>query len=153
MLANGGWDLIQRLTLILLTWRMWRVPTNASKWRMGFDSAFKGLMDFKRLRTVLNCSETDRSREYPQSVQTVSRLGFEPVILCIETQILTIPKPHLPRTVLSIHYATLVTYLAVTSESRVAFLFQPRQPPVGLSLVTVEVQRSHSDTPHSVGLL
>ena len=32
MLANGGWDLI-------------RAPTNASKWRMGFNSAFKGLME------------------------------------------------------------------------------------------------------------
>ena len=31
------------LTLILLTWTKWRVPTNASKWRMGFNSAFKGL--------------------------------------------------------------------------------------------------------------
>ena len=62
MLANGGWDLtlilltwaIWRaptnaskwridLTLILLTWTIWRAPTNASKWRMGFNSAFKGL--------------------------------------------------------------------------------------------------------------
>ena len=33
MLANGGWD----LTLILLTWTTWRAPTNASKWRMGFN--------------------------------------------------------------------------------------------------------------------
>ena len=32
------------LTLILLTWRIWWAPTNASKWRMGFNSAFKGLM-------------------------------------------------------------------------------------------------------------
>ena len=24
-------------------WTIWRAPTNASKWRMGFDSAFKGL--------------------------------------------------------------------------------------------------------------
>jgi hypothetical protein len=31
------------LTLILLTWTKWRAPTNASKWRMGFNSAFKGL--------------------------------------------------------------------------------------------------------------
>ena len=31
------------LTLILLTWTIWRAPTNASKWRMGFNSAFKGL--------------------------------------------------------------------------------------------------------------
>ena len=31
------------LTLTLLTWTIWRTPTNASKWRMGFNSAFKGL--------------------------------------------------------------------------------------------------------------
>ena len=31
------------LTLALLTWTTWRAPTNASKWRMGFNSAFKGL--------------------------------------------------------------------------------------------------------------
>ena len=31
------------LTLILLTWTIWRAPANASKWRMGFNSAFKGL--------------------------------------------------------------------------------------------------------------
>ena len=31
------------LTLILLMWTIWRAPTNASKWRMGFNSAFKGL--------------------------------------------------------------------------------------------------------------
>ena len=39
MLANGGWD----LTLTMLPWTIWRAPTNASKWRMGFNSAFKGL--------------------------------------------------------------------------------------------------------------
>ena len=33
-----------QLTLILLTWTIWRVPSNVSKWRMGFNSAFKGLM-------------------------------------------------------------------------------------------------------------
>ena len=32
------------LTLILLTWTIWRAPNNASKWRMGFNSAFKGLI-------------------------------------------------------------------------------------------------------------
>ena len=31
------------LTLILLTWTIWRASTNASKWGMGFNSAFKGL--------------------------------------------------------------------------------------------------------------
>ena len=25
------------LTLVLLTWTIWRAPTNASKWRMGFN--------------------------------------------------------------------------------------------------------------------
>ena len=31
------------LTLILLTWRIWWAPNNASKWQMGFKLAFKGL--------------------------------------------------------------------------------------------------------------
>ena len=31
------------LTLTLLTWRVWWAPTNACKWQMGFNSAFKGL--------------------------------------------------------------------------------------------------------------
>ena len=31
------------LTLILLTLTIWRAPTNASKWRMEFNSAFKEL--------------------------------------------------------------------------------------------------------------
>ena len=28
----------------LLTWRKWWTPNNASKWQMGFNSAFKGLI-------------------------------------------------------------------------------------------------------------
>ena len=32
------------LTLNLLMWRIWWAPTNASKWQMGFNSAFKGLI-------------------------------------------------------------------------------------------------------------
>jgi hypothetical protein len=32
------------LTLILLTWTKWWSPASASKWRMGFNSAFKGLI-------------------------------------------------------------------------------------------------------------
>ena len=34
------------LTLILLTWRIWWTPNNASRWQMGFNSAFKWLMVF-----------------------------------------------------------------------------------------------------------
>jgi hypothetical protein len=32
------------LTLILPTWRIWWPPNNASKWQIGFNSAFKGLI-------------------------------------------------------------------------------------------------------------
>jgi len=32
-----------RLTLILLTYRIWWAPNNASRWQMRFNSAFKGL--------------------------------------------------------------------------------------------------------------
>jgi hypothetical protein len=32
------------LTLILLMWRIWWALNNASKWQMGFNSAFKGLI-------------------------------------------------------------------------------------------------------------
>ena len=31
------------LTLNLLTWTEWWAPASASKWQMGFNSAFKGL--------------------------------------------------------------------------------------------------------------
>jgi len=31
-----------RLTLTLLTWRIWWAHNNASKWQMGFNSAFEG---------------------------------------------------------------------------------------------------------------
>jgi hypothetical protein len=34
---------IRILTFTLLTWTIWRAPTNASKWRMGFNSTFKEL--------------------------------------------------------------------------------------------------------------
>jgi len=31
------------ITLIMLTWRIWWAHNNASKWQMGFNSAFEGL--------------------------------------------------------------------------------------------------------------
>ena len=52
------------LTLILLTWTIWRAPTNASKWRMGFNSAFKGLRQYvlcgdkQALLTDCPCTDT-----------------------------------------------------------------------------------------------
>jgi len=33
------------LTLILLTWKIWWDSNNASRWQMGFNSAFKGLIN------------------------------------------------------------------------------------------------------------
>ena len=37
---------VNNLTLILLTWRKWWAPNNASKYQMGFNSGFKGLNIF-----------------------------------------------------------------------------------------------------------
>ena len=36
---------INDLTFILLTWRKWLAPNNASRQQMGFNSGFKGLMN------------------------------------------------------------------------------------------------------------
>ena len=40
---NIGWAEYRSLTLNPLTWKIWWAPNNASKWQMGFSSAFKGL--------------------------------------------------------------------------------------------------------------
>ena len=61
MLANGGWDLIQRLTLILITWTIWWAPTNASKWRMVFNSGFKGLIFIYDWTQNMLCMRTPRN--------------------------------------------------------------------------------------------
>jgi hypothetical protein len=49
--------LIQWVTLTMLTWRIWRAPTNASKWQMGFNSAFKGL------KMTLHCNKDIKTSE------------------------------------------------------------------------------------------
>jgi len=41
---NNMCNIQLHLTLILLTWRIWWAPSNASKRQMGFNSACKGLM-------------------------------------------------------------------------------------------------------------
>ena len=46
------------LTLTLLTWTIWWAPTSARKWRMGFNSAFKGLIRFV-LYQVAKCEECE----------------------------------------------------------------------------------------------
>ena len=35
---------LKTLTLNLLTWKIWWAPNNASRWQMGFNSAYKGLI-------------------------------------------------------------------------------------------------------------
>jgi hypothetical protein len=54
------------LTFILPTWRIWWAPNNASRWQMGFNFAFKGLICFLHVavtveihcywRHFLNCT-------------------------------------------------------------------------------------------------
>jgi hypothetical protein len=48
--GNISFGRVCRLTLILLTWRIWWAPINASRWQMGFNSTFKGLMPPNRYR-------------------------------------------------------------------------------------------------------
>jgi uncharacterized membrane protein len=45
-------SVIIALTLILLMWRIWLAANNASKWQMGFNSAFK-LLILKHSRITL----------------------------------------------------------------------------------------------------
>jgi hypothetical protein len=73
VLANGGRDLIRRLkcldmcspqifprtcvvlTVILLTSTKWWAHASASKWRTGFNSAFKGLMQVTTGKELCKC--------------------------------------------------------------------------------------------------
>jgi len=48
------------LTLILLTWRIWWAPNNASKWQMGFNSAFKGLIDWEVVHIHFVCYNSEQ---------------------------------------------------------------------------------------------
>ena len=45
---------VNNLTLILLTWRKWWAPNNASKELMGFNSGFKGLKKMEIFSNVYN---------------------------------------------------------------------------------------------------
>ena len=55
--------MVNDLTLILLTWRKWCAPNNASKEQMGFNSAFKGLIRV----------EVKKKRNKVQKFQAVGR--------------------------------------------------------------------------------
>jgi len=97
------------LTLILLTWRMWWAPNNASRWQMGFNSAFKGLNTTPRLILVNNvnikfhknlpsgnrvslCRQTDRQTDITRLVFAVrfakmSKINFLVSLSFIQNQI------------------------------------------------------------------
>jgi hypothetical protein len=64
------WD---ALTLILLTWRIWSAPNNASKWQMGFNSAFKGLRVRRRRHYISSMSRAEAFHHLSHSLQYKSR--------------------------------------------------------------------------------
>jgi len=71
------------VTLILLTWRKWWTPNNATKWQMGFNSAFKELNTIYRLLALLGAHHifhVSRIRVKggrDSSVGTATRYGLE----------------------------------------------------------------------------
>jgi hypothetical protein len=55
---EGKWvGYLRILTLILLTWKIWWAQNNASRWQMGFNSAFKEL-------SLLQVSQNENAKEY-----------------------------------------------------------------------------------------
>jgi len=61
-----------KLTLILLTWRIWSAPNNANRWQKGFNSAFKGLIDGARGQTYAFARLIQpRSPRYPWARSSV----------------------------------------------------------------------------------
>jgi len=53
-----------RLTLNPLTWRIWWAPDNASRWQMGFKSAFKGLIHVSSLSLPKDTHNVDRGYSF-----------------------------------------------------------------------------------------
>jgi hypothetical protein len=90
------------LTLILLTWKIWCTPNNASRWQIGINSAFKGLISHtirhththtnKHTHTHTHTSRTplnERSATYTTHSKhkrrtTMPSAGFEPAISAIK---------------------------------------------------------------------
>ena len=87
------------LTLKPLTWKIWWASNNASKWQMGFNSAFKGLR-----KTIWNLWHTKFTRHCKQFrndklMQGVS-LATEPGISLIILPLMRILQRNLKRTYL-----------------------------------------------------
>jgi len=62
------------LTLNPLTWKIWWAPNNASRWQMGFNSAFKGLKCYI-CSIALFCAENWTLKKVDQKYLTVSKCG------------------------------------------------------------------------------
>ena len=60
------------LTLILQAWIIWWAPNNASRWQMGFNSAFKGL----KLRTSFTVSIVTKITNAPRNQECNLDIGF-----------------------------------------------------------------------------
>jgi len=72
---------VNNLTLILLTWKKWWAPNNASKQQMGFNSAFKALMHLHTKRGHITQAESweeylGREEWRKASEQTAERYTF-----------------------------------------------------------------------------
>jgi hypothetical protein len=50
--------MVNDLTFILLMWRKWLAPNNASRQQIGFNSAFKGLNNVNRDRPHMSAQST-----------------------------------------------------------------------------------------------
>ena len=86
-----GWERLdkEKLTLILLTWRIWWAPNNVSRWQMGFKSAFKLGAVWKKcnekhvkfLQQCPNCEADSNStrQETPQPFYKKNRKSFFPL--------------------------------------------------------------------------
>jgi hypothetical protein len=94
----SGGGAVAALTLILLTWRIRRAPYNVSKWQMGFNSAFKGLVHRQPPSGAKVTSEWRCTSRSPICRHGVYRENFQDqnfvlcgtecagIILCIETE-------------------------------------------------------------------
>ena len=85
------------LTLILLKWRIWWAPNNASRWQMGFNSAFKGLIPICTLPrpALMQCvslrtlrKKKPKGRKYQTHQWTISPAGFNPLTILQITTLL-----------------------------------------------------------------
>ena len=76
--------LMSFLTHILLTWGIWWVPNNASKWQMGFNLSFKGLIplkykeqfDFERKESSKNTAQVTEIFRHSLSPYCISTTSF-----------------------------------------------------------------------------